>query len=83
MILHAYRFLGQFPWHEKAIHPWRQLFLSYAAESQCPDFPETPNTDLAFRLERILYRILPQGIFLPIFKMWQVHHIKCHFKEKK
>ena len=80
-ILHAYRFLGQFPWHKNAIHPWRPLFLEIASRSQCADFTPKENKGLAFRLERILYRILPECLFLPIFKAWQIHHIKQHFKK--
>ena len=80
-VLHAYRFLGQFPWHENAVHPWRALFLEYAAKSQCADFTPKKNSGFAFRVERVLYRLLPKSLFLPIFRLWQVHHIKKHFKK--
>ena len=80
VILHAYRFLGQFPWHKNAIHPWRNTFLTYAAISECSDFEPTQNVGNMFKFERFLYRILPKCIFIRIFKAWQSHSMRKHFK---
>ncbi len=79
-ILHAYRFLGQFPWHKNAIHPWRKIFLTYASMSECTDIEPSENIGKIFKLERFLYRILPKCIFIRIFKAWQNRTMKKHFK---
>ncbi len=71
-ILHAYRFLGQFPWHENAVHPWRDEFLKYKKISQWANTSDVPNTKKIFAAERILYKILPSAIFLPLFRRMQI-----------
>jgi lipopolysaccharide biosynthesis glycosyltransferase len=79
-IIHAYRFLGQFPWHKKALHPYRSVFLTYASISECADFEPLKNVGVAFKFERFLYLILPKCIFIRIFKAWQKRSMKKHFK---
>jgi len=83
VILHAYRFLGQFPWHKNAIHPWRPIFLEYAEGSRCADFRPKENEGIIFAVERVMYRVLPEGIFLYIFRIWQNYHMKKHFRSVK
>ena len=73
VILHAYRFLGQFPWHKNALHPWRSLWWEYVKNSNWSDLVPRENKGMTFALERILYRVLPQGLFLLLFKKLQTH----------
>ena len=68
-IVHFFRYLGQFPWHLDSLHPDTQAFDHYLALSVWSDYQKekTTQNSFAFRLERMLYRILPHKIFLPIF----------------
>ncbi len=83
VILHAYRFLGQFPWHKKAIHPWRKLWWEYVAISQWSDLVPRENKGMTFAMERMLFRILPKRMFLPIFRVWQTHYFGKKMKMLK
>ena len=71
VILHAYRFLGQFPWHKKALHPWRKLWWEYVKDSNWSDLEPRENKGLFFAVERILYRVFPKRLFLLLFKNLQ------------
>ena len=86
VILHAYRFLGQFPWHKNSVHPWRELWWSYASRSLWSDLTPRENKGLFFALERIIYKITPKSLFLPMFKLWQKYRFReltKSLKEKK
>ena len=64
IILHTYRFLGEFPWHQKSLHPDVALFDQYLAASPWKEYQKKPaSQNLSFRVERLLYRVLPRGIF--------------------
>lgn len=73
VILHAYRFLGQFPWHRDSLHPDTELFDSYLARSPWKDYRKQDSKcrSLPFRTERLLYRILPETAFLRLFSFMQ------------
>lgn len=71
VVLHAYRFLGQFPWHRDAIHPWRDLWWAYVAKSEWRDLVPRENKGASFALERLLYKLLPKRMFLFLFQSWQ------------
>jgi len=83
VILHAYRFLGQFPWHKRAIHPFRELWWKYVAISEWSDLEPRKNKGKLFMIERILYRLLPKRLFLPIFRKLQSHFFKKQLKAMK
>lgn len=83
VILHAYRFLGQFPWHKDANHPWRQIFWDYVAKSEWQDLEPRENQGGIFAVERIAFKIIPKGCFLPIFKKIQVRSFKKRMSLQK
>ncbi len=83
VIYHTYRFLGQFPWHENSLHPLTKLWLEEKNESRFRDIPPVANRGGIFKVERRLYRILPNRSFLRIFKTHQVRTYKKSTRELK
>lgn len=71
VIIHFFRYLGEFPWHKNCLHPDKELFDSYLAKSLWSDYVKAPTSknDIVFRMERWLYRVLPKGVFLAVFKV--------------
>ena len=69
VILHTYRFLGQFPWHKHNLHPDTPLFDFYLSQTLWKDSPkqETACNGFVFKIERLLYRLLPKTVFLRLF----------------
>lgn len=64
VILHTYRFLGEFPWHEGSLHPDVAVFDQYLRQSLWKDYQKKPASQaFAFRAERLLYRMLPRSWF--------------------
>ncbi len=77
VIFHFLRFIGEYPWDEGNIHPDRERYRHYLAFTPWKDKPEDrPVRSLAFRIEKILYRILPGGIFLWIFSIAHRRYLK-------
>ncbi len=69
-IIHAYRFLGEFPWHKGNLHPDTPLFDEYLRRSPWADYEKKPSgVGFVFRCEKMLYRILPRDWFLTIFRI--------------
>lgn len=86
VILHFFRFLGEFPWDVHSLHPYREIFEHYQAQSRWYDHPKTVPLQggIIFRIERILYRILPDRLFLLIFRLGYEGFIrKCSADSKK
>jgi lipopolysaccharide biosynthesis glycosyltransferase len=83
VILHAYRFLGQFPWHKNAIHPWKELFWDYVKISEWKDLEPRENKGVLFAIERIAFKILPKTVFLFFFSKWQMYTFGKKIKELK
>ena len=68
-IQHCFRWLGEFPWHEGNLHPFREGFDKYLAISEWKDYKkQKEDKGIVIKIEKILYRILPKGAFLVIFK---------------
>lgn len=67
-ILHCFRFLGEFPWHENNLHPFAKEFDSYLAISPWIGY-EKKKSDckLILRIEKVLFKILPHDIWGYIF----------------
>ena len=80
VILHAYRFLGQFPWHENAIHPWRGLFWKHVEASEWSDLQPRKNIGKLFAFERLAFKITPKKIFLSILKKYQTYSFSKRLK---
>ena len=72
VILHTFRFLGQFPWHKKTLHPQVAFFDEYLENSLWKDYVKEPTdkNNLIFRMERSLYNLLPRRVFIVIFKIY-------------
>lgn len=78
VILHAYRFLGEFPWHKGNQHPDTKIFDEYLSQTLWADYKKQPskNDSLIFKIERILYRVLPKILFLRLFAFLQYFSFK-------
>lgn len=69
-IYHCFRFLGEFPWHKGNLHPYNDVFDKYIQLSLWKDYQkEKAEVGLPIKIEKVLYRILPKGMFLPVFKV--------------
>lgn len=72
VILHTYRFLGQFPWHKDSMHPDTERFDSYLKKSLWRDYEKKLSPqNLSYKIERILFRYLPAGMFFWVFNTAQ------------
>lgn len=68
VILHAYRFLGMFPWHKGSKHPCTEQFKKYECISEWKGWNNIrKKLPLYLVIERILYVIFPKGFFLRLF----------------
>lgn len=68
-ILHFFRMLGDYPWVEGNYHPVRKEFRRWKEISPWGGVPEIRKKRSAvFRIERILYRLLPETAFLRLFR---------------
>ncbi len=74
VILHMYRFLGQFPWHKNNLHPDTPLFDFYLSQTLWKDYQKQNSkcNSLLFKIERLLYRVLPGILFLKLFATFQL-----------
>ena len=71
VILHFFRFLGEFPWDAGSLHPYAEVFADYLARSPWKDLRRQASVQrsVVFRIERFLYRILPDVLFMPVFRI--------------
>lgn len=68
VILHTYRFIGDFPWHKGNVHPDTPIFDDYMKRSLFSDYEKKPaGRGMIFAIEKLVYRILPKRLFLKIF----------------
>ncbi len=75
-VLHFMRFLGESPWNSNTLHPHKERFDHYLALSPWKDYErQEPRNDLVFRLERILYRVVPRSWFFSIFMAYYRHYV--------
>lgn len=82
IIIHFLRYLGQSPWNTNSLHPCTDLFDRYLSISPWRDFEKAPgNNSLIFRVERMMYRVLPKSLFLYIFYMYHEHMIVASNKQ--
>lgn len=69
VILHTYRFLGEFPWHAGNRHPDTEIFDSYMKKSYQKDYvKKVANVGTIMKIEKMMYLILPGSLFFRIFK---------------
>lgn len=71
VIIHFFRFLGQFPWDRASVHPDTGIFDQYLGMSEWSNYSKTGsrNSGIVFKIERWLYRHLDKKTFLKIFKL--------------
>lgn len=70
MIIHAYRYIGEFCWHRGNVHPFNDVFDKYLAMSTFDDYVKEPSDGgLTIKIEKIMYKVLPKSIFIRIFKI--------------
>ena len=64
-IIHFFRFCGQYPWQPGTIHSCRKMYEDALESSLWKGYhyPVKP-LKMIYKIERILYRMLPQSIFL-------------------
>lgn len=69
-IIHFFRFCGQYPWQPGNVHPCRDMFHEALDKSLWKGFqyPVKPLKTI-YQVEKVLYRILPQKIFLRLHLM--------------
>lgn len=69
IVYHCFRFLGEFPWHVGNRHPFGKVFDRYLRYSPWRDYNKRKaNAGVIIKIEKILYRVLPRTVFLPVFK---------------
>lgn len=71
VIIHTFRFLGEFPWHLDNAHPAKDKFDRYLEISQWKGYirQTTEQNSIVFKVERLLYKMLPKSLFLLLFKI--------------
>lgn len=68
-IAHFFRFLGEFPWDRNNKHPYNELFNKYLQKSPWADYQKKDSgVSFVFKVEKILYSILPKSVFIRLFK---------------
>ena len=83
-IIHFLRFMGEYPLSEGSIHPIQKLFDKYLDKSPWKGIEKKKSElSLTMKIERLLYRMLPQEIFLRIFKIFHDRMISNAEKESR
>ncbi len=69
VVIHFFRFLGDYPWERgDNLHPARALYEQWLARSLWAGHKGNAcNTKFVFRTEKLLFRVLPRGMFLRVF----------------
>ena len=83
VIIHFFRFLGEFPWNLFSLHPYTELFNSYLEKSPWKMMERMPSNQqsLIFYIERKLYKLLPDFLFMFIFRI--SYDLFIHKAERK
>lgn len=84
VIYHFFRFIGEFPWNRKTVHPYKKIFNHYLRLSPWKEYVKQPADKNAFmKIEKILYICMPRGIFLRIFAMFHCMYLSRKPEIKK
>lgn len=68
LVIHYLRYIGESPWNADNVHPGKVYFDKYLAMSPWADYTKKrANRGTIFIIEKFLYRVLPQSIFIRIF----------------
>lgn len=70
VILHAFRYMGVFPWHKDTRHPYAKEYEHYKHISEWKDIEpeEQPPKGFVLSVECILQRFAPKSLFLRFFR---------------
>lgn len=87
VIYHFFRFVGEFPWNRDNLHPDNEIFDKYLRQSDFRDYVKTPSeAGMVLKIEKVLYRLLPRGLFIYLFRLayeWFIYKAnKDSLKEK-
>lgn len=67
-IIHYLRYIGESPWNVDNVHPGTCYFDKYLQISPWADYKKVKsNRGIIFKIEKILYKVLPKNLFLRIF----------------
>lgn len=81
-ILHFFRILGDYPWVEGSCHPAQQEFQKWKHLSLWKGKPDIKKKrTMVFKAERLLYRMLPEVLFLRLF--WCITNGMDRIKDRK
>lgn len=71
IILHFFRFAGEFPWNKDSQHPCVEVFDLYLSKSPWKDYEKQKpvQNGVVFKMERFFLRYMPDKIFLFMFKI--------------
>lgn len=86
-IMHCFRFLGEFPWHQNNMHPFSKDFDIYLTKSPWCDYKKKKAVcPLILKIEKFIYIILPNDIWGYIFyvmhKLFMLKVNKMSIKQK-
>lgn len=69
-IVHFFRELGDYPWEEGNYHPLTGMFEEWQQKSLWADLEKLKKQrSCLFKIERLLFRIMPKQYFLRLFKV--------------
>ncbi|NBH81465.1 glycosyltransferase family 8 protein [bacterium C-53] len=87
VIYHFFRFVGEFPWNRGNLHPDNDIFDEYLRKSSFHDYVKEPSeAGIILRVEKVLYRILPRGLFIYMFRVayeWFIYRANKDSLKKK
>ena len=64
------------PWEQDSIHPQNKIFNQYLAMSPWNDFEKKKvNRKVIFKIQRMLYIILPRTLYIPLHKLAQKRYL--------
>lgn len=76
-IIHFFRVMGEFPWHKDNMHPFNDLFDKYLSISPWADYEkESSGIAWVFKAEKLLYKYLPESIFIRLFHLSHICFMK-------
>lgn len=75
-IAHFFHWCGESAWNKGTLHPYRKLFRQYLAISPWKDsfVPVIKNINMVMKIEKLLWVIVPRGIFLWIWHTYRSRH---------
>ena len=76
-IIHFFRVMGEFPWHKDNMHPFNDLFDKYLSISPGADYEkELSGIAWVFNAEKLLYKYLPESLFIRLFHLSHIYFMK-------